>query len=169
MWERQTERKLKKDVGVRRAVGRQWVRRSLQLWEKLVESETKGGAVISHKAVWIIPNGILPVACGRYEVYAAVHPGVWDPLLPVDVDFLLQVGFILVVDELHNGQPADKRHRVQEWEANFVLTHGPNLWLTALQSTQQQLKNDRLWFNTELCSATLYYVFRKTASCQEYL
>lgn len=59
-------------------------------------------------------NGILPVACGRYEVYAAVHPGVWDPLLPVDVDFLLQVGFILVVDELHNGQPADKRHRVQE-------------------------------------------------------
>lgn len=55
---------------------------------------------------------ILPVASGRYEVYAAVHPGVWDPLLPVDVDFLLQVGFILVIDELHNGQPADEGNRV---------------------------------------------------------
>lgn len=54
---------------------------------------------------------ISPVASGRYEVYAAVHPGVWDPLLSVDVDFLLQVGFILVIDELHDGLPADKGNR----------------------------------------------------------
>lgn len=47
------------------------------------------------------------MAGGRYEVYAAVHPGVWDPLLPVDVDFLLQIRFVLVVDELHNGLPAE--------------------------------------------------------------
>lgn len=46
------------------------------------------------------------MASGRYEVYAAVHPGVWDPFLPVNVDFLLQVGFILVIDELHDGLPA---------------------------------------------------------------
>ena len=56
----------------------------------------------------------LPVACGRYEVYTAVHPGVWDPLLPVYVDFLLQVGFILVIDELHYGLPADKENADQE-------------------------------------------------------
>lgn len=52
-------------------------------------------------------DGSSPVACGGDKVYAAVHPGVWDPLLPVDVDFLLQVGFILVVNELHNGLPAE--------------------------------------------------------------
>lgn len=46
------------------------------------------------------------MASGGDEVYAAVHPGVWDPLLPVDVDLLLQVGFILVVDKLHDGLPA---------------------------------------------------------------
>lgn len=51
------------------------------------------------------------MACGRDEVYAAVHPGVRDPLLPVDVDFLLQVGFILVIDELHYGLPAGKGNR----------------------------------------------------------
>ena len=61
------------------------------------------------------------MACGRYEVYAAVNPGVWDPLLPVDVDFLLQVGFILVVDELHNGLPADKGNRNQHTVKNFCL------------------------------------------------
>lgn len=50
-----------------------------------------------------------PVACGGDEINAAVHPGVGDPLLPVDVDLLLQVGFILVIDELHNGQPAGRK------------------------------------------------------------
>lgn len=54
-----------------------------------------------------------PVAGGRYEVYAAVDPSVGDPLLPVDVDFLLQVGFILVIDELHDGLPAVKRNEIQ--------------------------------------------------------
>lgn len=82
--------------------------------------------------LWIVLKEILPVACGRNEVYAAVHPGVWDPLLPVDVDFLLQVGFILVIDELHNRLPADKR--VQESETNLVLTHSPNLWLYVIQT-----------------------------------
>lgn len=68
------------------------------------------------------------MACGRYEVYAAVHPGVWDPLLPVDVDFLLQVGFILVVDELHNGLPADKGNRNGKLELGLKkerCTYGP--------------------------------------------
>ena len=49
-----------------------------------------------------------PVSRGWDEVYAAVHSGVWDPLLPVDVDFLLQVALILVVDELHDGLPAER-------------------------------------------------------------
>lgn len=49
------------------------------------------------------------MASGRYEVYAAVHPGVWDPFLPVNVDFLLQVGFILIIDELHDGLPAETK------------------------------------------------------------
>jgi len=48
-----------------------------------------------------------PVSCGGDEVYAAVHPGVRDPLLPVDVDLLLQVRLVLVVDELHDGLPAE--------------------------------------------------------------
>lgn len=74
----------------------------------------------------MIQNVILPVACRGNEVYAAVHPGVWDPLFPVDVDFLLQVGFILVIDELHNGLPADKR--VQESETSLVLIRSTNLW-----------------------------------------
>lgn len=51
------------------------------------------------------------MSCGGDEVYAAVHPGVRDPLLPVDVDFFLQVGFILVIDELHNGLPAGTGNR----------------------------------------------------------
>lgn len=62
-------------------------------------------------AACVILNRLLPVACGRDEVYAAVHPGVWDPLLPVDVDLLLQVGFILVVNELHDGLPADSKRK----------------------------------------------------------
>lgn len=49
---------------------------------------------------------ISPVARRGDEVDAAVHAGVRDPLLPVDVDLLLQVGFVLVVDELHDGLPA---------------------------------------------------------------
>lgn len=48
------------------------------------------------------------MACGRYEVYAAVHPGVRDPLLPVDVYLLLQVGFVLVINELHDRLPAER-------------------------------------------------------------
>ena len=54
-----------------------------------------------------------PVAGGGDEVYAAVDPGVWDPFLPVDVDLLLQVGLILVVDELHDGLPTEthRKHR----------------------------------------------------------
>lgn len=50
-----------------------------------------------------------PVACGWDEVYAAVHSGVGDALLAVDVDLLLQVLLILVIDELHNGLPAMRR------------------------------------------------------------
>lgn len=71
MWERQTERKLEKDVVVRRAVGRQWVRRSLQLWEKLVKSETKGGAVISHKAEWDLTSGL-------WEVWSICSSAPWS-------------------------------------------------------------------------------------------
>lgn len=62
---------------------------------------------------------ILPVACGRNEVYAAVHPGVWDPLLPVDIDFLLQVGFILVIDELHNRLPAERKKQFRNEKVRF--------------------------------------------------
>lgn len=55
---------------------------------------------------------VSPVTGGRNEVYAAVDPGVWNPFLPVDVDFFLQVGLILVIDELHNGLPTDKREEI---------------------------------------------------------
>lgn len=58
-----------------------------------------------------ILNASSPVSSGRDEVYAAVDSGVWDPLLPVDVDLLLQVGLVLVVDELHDGLPAGRRGR----------------------------------------------------------
>lgn len=40
------------------------------------------------------------------EVYAAVDSGVWDPFLPVDIDFLLQVRLVLIINELHDGLPA---------------------------------------------------------------
>ena len=49
------------------------------------------------------------MASGWDEVYTAVHPRVGDPLLPVNVDFLLQVLLVLVVDELHDGLPAAER------------------------------------------------------------
>lgn len=56
------------------------------------------------------------MACRGDEVNAAVHPGVWDPLLPVDVDFLLQVGFVLVIDELHDGLPAGRKPVIQNMQ-----------------------------------------------------
>jgi len=40
------------------------------------------------------------------EIYAAVHPGVGDALLPGDVDLLLQELLVLLVDVLANGLPA---------------------------------------------------------------
>lgn len=49
------------------------------------------------------------MAGGWDEVYTAMHPRVGDPLLPVNVDFLLQVLLVLVVDELHDGLPAAER------------------------------------------------------------
>lgn len=52
----------------------------------------------------------LPMSGGGDEVNAAVDSGVWNPLLPVDVDLLLQVRLVLVVNELHDGLPA-KRDR----------------------------------------------------------
>lgn len=48
------------------------------------------------------------------EVYAAVDSGVWNPFLPVDVDLLLQVRLILVINELHDGQPARQINRVND-------------------------------------------------------
>lgn len=123
---------------------------SVQLWETLVEWRTKSGALFEECAYNAVC--VLPVACGRYEVYAAVHPGVRDPLLPVDVNLLLQVGFILVIDELHNGLPADEGHRAQEWEANFGISPQPKPlahWITVMD-------NVVLWFHAELCSAILY-------------
>lgn len=51
------------------------------------------------------------MASGWDEVYTAVHPRVGNPLLPVNVDFLLQVLLVLVVDELHDGLPAAERER----------------------------------------------------------
>lgn len=51
----------------------------------------------------------LPVSGRGDEVYAAVYSGVWNPLLPVDVDLLLQVRLVLVINELHDGLPARPR------------------------------------------------------------
>lgn len=57
-----------------------------------------------------------------------MHPGVWDPLLPVDVDFLLQVGFILVIDELHNGLPADKQTEFRNQRGNWYEPTAQNCY-----------------------------------------
>lgn len=46
------------------------------------------------------------MAGGWDEIYTAVNPRVWDPLLPVNVELLLQVLLVLVIDELHDGLPA---------------------------------------------------------------
>lgn len=48
----------------------------------------------------------LPVSSRGDEVYAAVDSGVWNPFLSVNVDLLLQVRLILVINELHDRQPA---------------------------------------------------------------
>lgn len=61
------------------------------------------------------------MACGRNEVNAAVDSGVWDPLLPVYVDLLLQVGFVLVIDELHDGLPADGGQQMRGGSSHYDL------------------------------------------------
>lgn len=53
--------------------------------------------------------GYVRVASGWDEINTAVHPRVGDPLLPVNVDLLLQVLLVLVIDELHDGLPAAGR------------------------------------------------------------
>lgn len=53
--------------------------------------------------------GYVRVARGWDEINTAVHPRVRDPLLPVNVDLLLQVLLVLVIDELHDGLPAAGR------------------------------------------------------------
>lgn len=63
----------------------------------------------------------------RDEVYAAVHPGVRDPFLPVDVDLLLQVGLVLIIDELHDGLPA-KQGRFRT-EKPVQLTNSENYFI----------------------------------------
>lgn len=55
----------------------------------------------------------LPVSGRGDEVYAAVNSGVWDPFLSVDVYLLLQVGLILVVNELHDGLPAGQQGNIE--------------------------------------------------------
>lgn len=52
------------------------------------------------------------------EVYAAMDSGVLNPFLPVDVDFLLKVRFILVVNKLHDGLPATfmAKTQISYWE-----------------------------------------------------
>lgn len=78
-------------------------------------------------SLWYV---ISPVACGRNEVNAAVDSGVWDPLLPVYVDLLLQVGFVLVIDELHDGLPADGGQQMRGggvislWSTGTVVSTG---------------------------------------------
>lgn len=62
-----------------------------------------------------------PVARRGDEVNAAVHPRVWDPLLPVDVDFLLQVDFVLVIDELHDGLPAGRKPGIQNMQQQMSI------------------------------------------------
>lgn len=51
-------------------------------------------------------NASLPVSGWGDEVYAAVNSGVRNPFLPVDIYLLLQVRFVLVINELHDGLPA---------------------------------------------------------------
>ena len=51
-------------------------------------------------------NVSLPVSGRGDEVYAAVNSGVRNPFLPVDIYLLLQVCFVLVINELHDGLPA---------------------------------------------------------------
>lgn len=70
---------------------------------------------------------VLPVTSGRDEVYAAVHSRVGDPLLSVDVYLLLQVSFILIVDEFHNGLPAENRNIVQILEMDYSI-QAQSIW-----------------------------------------
>lgn len=55
----------------------------------------------------------LPVSSWGDEIYAAVHSGVWNPFLPVDVDLLLQVCLVLVINEFHDGLPARSCQRLR--------------------------------------------------------
>ena len=61
------------------------------------------------------------MACRGDEVDAAVHPGVRDPLLAVDVDLLLQVGFVLVIDELHDGLPAGGKAGIENKQQQLTV------------------------------------------------
>ncbi len=50
----------------------------------------------------------LPVTSRRDEVEAAVNPGIWDHLLPINAHLFVQVLVELLVDILQNRQPARK-------------------------------------------------------------
>jgi len=50
-----------------------------------------------------------PVSSGWQEVHAAVNAGVRDSSLPVDIQLLLQICFVLFIDILYNGLPAEKK------------------------------------------------------------
>lgn len=52
-----------------------------------------------------------PVSSGWQEVDTAVNASVRDSSLPVDIQLLLQVFFILFVDVLYNGLPAEKKRQ----------------------------------------------------------
>lgn len=90
---------------------------ALQLW-KQPSWELEG-----REAVQPARSVTSPVACGGDEVNAAVHPGVWDPLLPVDVDFLLQVGFVLLTDELRDGLPAGRKPVIQNMQQQLNICY----------------------------------------------
>lgn len=51
----------------------------------------------------------VPVSSGWQEVDAAMNAGVRDSSLPVDIQFLFQIFFILFIDILYNGLPAEKQ------------------------------------------------------------
>ena len=50
----------------------------------------------------------LPMSSRGDEINATVDSGVGNPLLPVDVDLLLQVRLVLVINKLHDGLPTKR-------------------------------------------------------------
>lgn len=90
------------------------------------------------------------------EIEAAVNPGVRDPLLPGDVDLLLQELLILLIDVLEDGLPAGGNRMFQN------KRDGPLQILSMISLTYQL--SLLIWSPKPGVSITVSFIFTPPSS-----